>query len=446
MSEHMALNPRRPAFRMPWTGESENPDEQAAHEGEVAASAAPEPDAGGEAPAAGSFAVSSTEPVGAVAPDAGAMNAEHAAEESGEFLRNLVDAMRGVAETSREASVAELREAVESRITQLQANAAEAAEELRRRSELDVSGISDWERSETERIREEAERRRGERRMQLERQLTEAQAAVDRDVESARGRLAGHEEKLTAFFADLSSITDPAAFVMAAKKMPQAPELTDAPKAAASQPAPSAAPPPSPPIGSEDPRLAVMAMSTESTAPESAEPVDSVAAAESAEPAEPAADERDGDGPSGATDATDAADATDATDANLARRLAQLDARLSGAEPAAEAASTNGTPAPAPAAPAAPAPPAAGGTDTSTAIVVKGLGSFGAITSFKQALERVDGIRGVTLSLGPTGEFVYRASHAGDFDLEAAIRTIEGDAAAIDRSDGSLLVTVSRSR
>ena len=36
-------------------------------------------------------------------------------------------------------------------------------------------------------------------------------------------------------------------------------------------------------------------------------------------------------------------------------------------------------------------------------MIVKGLGSFGAITSFKQSLERVEGVRGVTLSLGPTG-------------------------------------------
>jgi hypothetical protein len=101
---------------------------------------------------------------------------------------------------------------------------------------------------------------------------------------------------------------------------------------------------------------------------------------------------------------------------------------------------------PAPEATPEPAAPAPAGSDTSTAIVVKGLGSFGAITSFKQALERVEGVRGVTLSLGPTGEFVYRASHGADFDLAAAIRTIEGDAANIERSDGSLLVTVSRAR
>jgi hypothetical protein len=77
---------------------------------------------------------------------------------------------------------------------------------------------------------------------------------------------------------------------------------------------------------------------------------------------------------------------------------------------------------------------------------VKGLGSFGAITSFKQALERVDGVRGVTLSLGPTGDFVYRASHAGDFDLATAIRSVEGPNAEIEEVDGQLRVTIERPR
>jgi hypothetical protein len=113
----------------------------------------------------------------------------------------------------------------------------------------------------------------------------------------------------------------------------------------------------------------------------------------------------------------------------LAERLAQLDERLSGAA----------------ATPSAPASDEAG-AESSTAIVVKGLGSFGAITSFKQALERVEGIRGVTLSLGPTGEFVYRASHMAGFDLVAAIRSVEGQNVEIEQEDGALRVTVSRSR
>jgi len=83
----------------------------------------------------------------------------------------------------------------------------------------------------------------------------------------------------------------------------------------------------------------------------------------------------------------------------------------------------------------------------STEILVKGLGSFGAITGFRQSLAAVDGIAGVSLSLGPTGEFVFRAIHPSGFDVAAAIAKLEGDAAAIERTaDDGLLVTLDRAR
>ena len=52
----------------------------------------------------------------------------------------------------------------------------------------------------------------------------------------------------------------------------------------------------------------------------------------------------------------------------------------------------------------------------------------------------------MTLSLGPTGDFVYRASHAPDFYLVAAIRSIEGPNAGIEETDGQLRVTIERPR
>ncbi|MDQ2673492.1 MAG: hypothetical protein M3Y40_02450, partial [Chloroflexota bacterium] len=113
----------------------------------------------------------------------------------------------------------------------------------------------------------------------------------------------------------------------------------------------------------------------------------------------------------------------------LATRLAELDADLEEA-PAATPAIT--TPA---------------GEPTTTEIVVSGLGSFGAITGFRQALAGVDGVDGVALSLGQTGEFIFRATHRTGFDLGAAITGLEGDSATVEtRPDGSLHVTLDRSR
>jgi hypothetical protein len=105
-------------------------------------------------------------------------------------------------------------------------------------------------------------------------------------------------------------------------------------------------------------------------------------------------------------------------DAELAGQLAELDARLSAED--------------------------SNGGEVTTSILVTGLGSFGAITSFKQALERADGVRNVSLGLAPAGEeFVYRATHAPGLDLSAAIRAIEGEGTEIKETDGALRVLVS---
>jgi hypothetical protein len=82
-----------------------------------------------------------------------------------------------------------------------------------------------------------------------------------------------------------------------------------------------------------------------------------------------------------------------------------------------------------------------------TEIVVKGLGSFGAITGFRQQLANVEGIDAVGLSLGTSGEFVFRATHRPTVDMAAAISTLEGDAVEIEpRAEGGLRVTLGRPR
>jgi len=82
--------------------------------------------------------------------------------------------------------------------------------------------------------------------------------------------------------------------------------------------------------------------------------------------------------------------------------------------------------------------------EISTQILVTGLSSFGAITSFKQSLERAEGIRRVLMGLGTSGEFVFTATHAAGFDPTAAINTFEGDA-QFTTEDGQLKVTVGAS-
>jgi hypothetical protein len=108
-------------------------------------------------------------------------------------------------------------------------------------------------------------------------------------------------------------------------------------------------------------------------------------------------------------------------------------AEASAEEPAAE-------PAAATVAPAA-APADERGEEATTQVLVTGLTSFGAITSFKQSLEHVAGIHRVSLGLGTSGEFIFTTLHRAGFDLAAAIRTFE-ESAQFAASDGHLRVTV----
>jgi hypothetical protein len=467
-------NQRRPGFRLPWT------DDAAPHPFDPTLPAAASSD---EASAAPEPAMSDQTPMNEAAAAAGSVDvAADEAAGSEEFLHSLVDAMRSVAEESRDANLAELRRSVDERIEQVRAAAAERAEELRRVSDLDVAATSDWERAEMDRVKTEAERRVAARRAELERQLAEQQTSSDRDIEAARSRLADYERDLSAFFDQLSEIRDPAAFVAAAKRMPRGPDLVAAPSQTASVPA--AAPPMPAPAAESDTETppadlvaqrAIMVPSAEPAAAEAVEPVESV---------EPTPDQPEAEAPSASVAVEEAGPAAEASDPNarLAERLAELDQRLThvgtngdaarGPQDDAAAVSTS-TPSDAPveamsaeadvpaetsqqgqmaeaavaeAAVAEEAVAEADDGEMSTPIMVKGLGSFGAITSFKQALERAEGIHGVTLSLGPGGEFVYRASHATGFDLIGAIRAIEGQGANIDETDGSLLVTINRGR
>jgi hypothetical protein len=442
----MTANPRRPAFRLPWTDDgpaepveaatptTDPPEEAAAAPSDEAAPAPVSPQNGATPPA--------DEPS-----DESTEDAEEPP--SDEFLHNLVAAMRGVAEESRDANLAELRRTVDVRIEQLRAAAAERVEELRRGSELDIAATGDWEKAEMDRVKAEAERRVAAQRAELERQLADHRASSEREIEATRRRLADYEVELTAFFTQLSEIRDPAAFVAAAKRMPRGPELLPTPPAA---PAPSATAPASEgaPEAAGDVSMSDLAAQRASLVP-TAEPVGDTPSSTGADASAGAEGEA-------------AAAQPEVTNARLAERLAELDQRVAhegsngeSAEPMPAASTTAAVPSTAAtpaadtgdtAAPTAPSAPSGEETDgdQSTPIMVKGLGSFGAITSFKQALERADGIRGVTLSLGPGGEFVYRASHAPGFDLVAAIRAIEGQGADIDETDGSLMVTINRGR
>ena len=379
----MTANQRRPGFRLPWSADDADPDATAraisAPEQEHRAPDAPsaEPDA---TAAAGTDALEPA-PTAEGRPDEAGATAGPAAEPGAQpdFLRDLVAAMRQVAEEARQAGVTEIRARADAQVRRLDAETERRRAELTARAESDVAGVGEWAKAEAERIRAEAEQRVAARRAELDQQLAVEQARGAAEAKALRDRVAEYERELSAYHAQLAEINDPAAFAAAAKRMPAPPRL-DASVTAPSAASSGRAEAPTPPAGTR--------------------PAGAANGAAPAEPVHPAEEEV------------------------LAARLAELDAELpeEGAAAVAE-------------------------EPTSTEIVVRGLGSFGAITGFRQALSGVDGIDSVALSLGQSGEFIFRASHRGGLDVPQAITSLEGDGARIERrSEGGLLVTLDRAR
>ncbi|MCA1571725.1 MAG: hypothetical protein LC798_15705 [Chloroflexi bacterium] len=402
----MTSNQRRPGFRLPWASETDEPTRtaDATDAKDNAPIGAPDEaasDRGSGEPGAEGISsmhrspndaspglgedeqarAPATQPLGATT------DSLMPAEPPAGFMRDLVEAMRRVAEETRQASLSDLRAKAEEQVRTLEADAERRREDLRARAETDVAGAGDWAAAERERIKQEADGRVAARRAHLDQQLAEETARAEAAAKMLRDRVAEFEQELDAYHAQLSDIADPAAFAAAAKRMPMPPRLAGV---AAERSAPPVEPPPP-----DEPSMAAN---------------QSVAALQ----IHPAEEEV------------------------LASRLAELDAALDdppNAGPLGTGSAVGGVAAGSSAEP------------TSTEILIKGLGSFGAITGFRQTLASAEGIEGVSLSLGPTGEFLFRAIHPIGFDVGAAIVKLEGDAATIEQqADGGLRVTLDRAR
>jgi hypothetical protein len=386
----------------------------AAPEGVADASgpSAPEPSAGDAAApaAAGPPPEGSTEAPASATPDAASET---------DFMRDLVAAMRGVADEARRSTSAEVQSRANEQVQQLEADSQFRRGELQSKADADVAGVGEWATAEAERIRVEADQRVAARRAQLEEELAAESHRGEAETRAVRDRLAEYERELDAYHAQLSEITDPAAFAAAAKRMPPPPSFTAEAAAAA---AAAAATSPAPEVAPE-------AAAEPEVAPEAAaEP--QVARQTAAEPAAipaamaellPPPDDQNGSEP--------AEDPAASEHGTLAQRLAHLRA-----EAAAEGSDAAG-------------PATAAEESATTEVVVRGLGSFGAITGFRQALSGVDGIDGVSLSLGQSGEFVFRATHAPGFDVGGAIVGLEGESAQVEPTPaGGLHVTLERAR
>jgi hypothetical protein len=359
------------------------------------------------------------------------------------FLQSLVDAMRKIAEQTREDAMAQLRASVAERSASIRSNTEQRAAELHEAANTDLGAVSAWEQGEIQRIRDEAATKTSARNATLESQLAANVAAGEGAMAAVDARVDAFEAEMTSFFAQLNDIHDPAALASALKRIPHAPSLTDAGAASMGDTAPSpaaaaAAEPEATPASaqpeSEDLPEATTAVSVTAT-PQAAEPDNGMTESEAASAA-PAASSAAPAAPVAATAVAEPA----VVEAAVAQVAEPAAAEPAAAEPAAAQPAVAEAPAPEPKA-AEPVVEEAV-EEATTQVLVTGLTSFGAITSFKQSLERQAGILRVSLGLGTSGEFIFTAVHRAGFDVSSAIRSFE-ETAQFVAANGQLRVTVS---
>jgi hypothetical protein len=305
------------------------------------------------------------------------------AEPSDQFLSSLTAAMRRVADDARETSLADARAAVAGKITAMRTAAADRADELRNRAEQDVTGIGEWSRAEIVRIEAETQRKIEQRRAQLAEQLDEHDRRSASEIAALEAQVEQYERELALFFSQLGEVTDPDTFIAAARRMPRLPDPGPAADSAA-----------------EAPEVEHM------------DRLRSLGIERAAELDDAAPDEVPTNG------VGREAETADEEPAPAAVAAPDVDVAVQSAVPA-------------PVADAAP-------DSTTTTVAAIGLGSFGAVTSFKSALEKTEGVSSVRLSLGSGGEFVYAVSHRPDVDL-AVVAAAAHPGASVQRADDGII-------
>ncbi len=143
------------------------------------------------------------------------------------FLADLTRAMQAAAESARAATLEQVHADAKICTERIHTGSADEAAELRRRCDEDVAGIRDWSKAEIARVREETDRRIAGRKENLEFDLEEHAARIERRIEAIQARIADFETEMAGFFDRLLQEEDPSLFAAMASNLPEPPAFDE---------------------------------------------------------------------------------------------------------------------------------------------------------------------------------------------------------------------------
>jgi len=388
------------------------------------------------------------------------------------FLADLNRAMHTAAEEGRQSALDQFHADGKRTVEEIQARSTDDAASLRRQADEDVAGVREWSKAEIARIREETDRRIADRKSRLDRQLEGHAAVTEREIEHVHEQVAAFDRDMETFFDRLLAEQDPGRFAAVAASLPEPPPFTPVPeaerleieaRALAGQPAVDEAAVEAAAVDAAAGEAALAAAADAAAAEAAAETAMSAPAVG----AEPGAGDADPPEPmvmdAAGTDMGVAEEDADATLPEADTGSAEIDARLAAlgdladAERAALADASSADPAALsprgaslsarlaglvmPARPdAAPPVPTTDLPITTTQVVVTGLTSVASIAAFKRQLGRLDGVRSVAVSSGPSEEFIFAVAHVEGSPLAEGIASLTGFAPQIERADAAEIV------
>ena len=141
------------------------------------------------------------------------------------FLAGLTQAMHETASRERGRMAAVVAEDARTHVEKARARAVVEAGELRRSAEEEVAAINAWSAAEIGRIRDEAERRTRERRVDLETYLQRHASIIEAEVAGVDAAVADYEATLDAFIDGLLVSNDASEIARRAGILPAVPDL-----------------------------------------------------------------------------------------------------------------------------------------------------------------------------------------------------------------------------